>query len=480
MNPDFRIQKPRTERPLDLARARDGFRFSRCLMKWVFLLAVSASTGSAQSFAILHNFGGRTNDDGAAPAASMVLSGGTLYGTTEAGGVPGYGTVFRVNTDGSEYAVLVHCDFPDAYPQGPVALAGAKLYCATQGGAQQPGPGYPWAEWIESWGTVFSVNTNAENYHRMLEWGAIHYWWGQVTTGPAGGWPQAGLRLSEETLYGTAEGAIFKVDTLGNGYAVLKELNGHSSAEVLVSGNTLFGTTCDGGDNNLGKVFAFDTVSGNYTVLKHFTGADGAAPQASLVLGGTRLYGTTESGGQFGQGTVFSVRTNGADFAVLKHFSGSDGGFPHSQLHLSGDRLFGTTGIGGHFNHGTVFQIQTNGAAFAVLKHFNGDDGDEPYGGLVLGDTTLYGTTADGGMFDEGVIFSLALAPSLYHQAFDGTNHTFSFQTFSNLGYTVQFNDALTTTNWLFYTNLTGNGGMMGFVTRPTDSPRRFFRVRQP
>jgi hypothetical protein len=61
-----------------------------------------------------------------------------------------------------------------------------------------------------------------------------------------------------------------------------------------------------------------------------------------------------------------------------------------------------------------------------------------------------------------------------------GGNRVFRFGTVSNRSYTVQFNDDLTTTNWLFYTDLTGTGGLMGFATRPTDSPRRFFRVRQP
>ena len=38
--------------------------------------------------------------EGANPQAGLVLSGGTLYGTTLNGGSEGYGTVFAVNTDG--------------------------------------------------------------------------------------------------------------------------------------------------------------------------------------------------------------------------------------------------------------------------------------------------------------------------------------------------------------------------------------------
>jgi hypothetical protein len=102
------------------------------------------------------------------------------------------------------------------------------------------------------------------------------------------------------------------------------------------------------------------------------------------------------------------------------------------------------------------------------------------------------------GLIDELSVYSRALtaeeiaaihaggsagkAPSLSLRilgpAWSNGNLVFSFATVSNRSYTVQFNDDLATTNWLFYTDLTGNGGIMGFATRPTDSLQRYFRVR--
>jgi hypothetical protein len=64
--------------------------------------------------------------------------------------------------------------------------------------------------------------------------------------------------------------------------------------------------------------------------------------------------------------------------------------------------------------------------------------------------------------------------------ALNGTNFAFSFGTVSNQSYTVQRNDDLNTTNWIFYTNLTGNGSLMQVVAPATNTPQRFFRVRQP
>jgi hypothetical protein len=61
-----------------------------------------------------------------------------------------------------------------------------------------------------------------------------------------------------------------------------------------------------------------------------------------------------------------------------------------------------------------------------------------------------------------------------------GGNLTFSFGTMSNQSYTVQRNDDLATTNWVFYTNFTGNGSLMQVVTPVTNVPMRFFRVWEP
>jgi len=62
-----------------------------------------------------------------------------------------------------------------------------------------------------------------------------------------------------------------------------------------------------------------------------------------------------------------------------------------------------------------------------------------------------------------------------------GTNLLFQFPTTSNQSYTIQRNDDLTTTNWVFYTNIIGNGLVYQFTTPLTNNiPQRFFRVNQP
>jgi uncharacterized repeat protein (TIGR03803 family) len=65
-----------------------------------------------------------------------------------------------------------------------------------------------------------------------------------------------------------------------------------------------------------------------YTVLHSFTGSDGPYAQGDLVLSGTTLYGTTCNGGNSNCGTVFRVSTDGTGYMVLKHFSGTDRASP--------------------------------------------------------------------------------------------------------------------------------------------------------
>jgi len=88
-----------------------------------------------------------TNSDGAAPVGGLLLSGNTLYGATSAGGSGGRGVVFKINTDGSGFAVLKH--FPPATlwgggytnsegasPIGDLVISAGTLYGTTSSGGR--------------------------------------------------------------------------------------------------------------------------------------------------------------------------------------------------------------------------------------------------------------------------------------------------------------------------------------------------------
>lgn len=69
------------------------------------LTAVLTQSAQSQTFTILHGFsGGR---DGGSPWAGLTMDrAGNLYGTTETGGVYGYGTVFKLKPTGSGWLFM--------------------------------------------------------------------------------------------------------------------------------------------------------------------------------------------------------------------------------------------------------------------------------------------------------------------------------------------------------------------------------------
>ncbi len=74
-----------------------------------------------------------------------------------------------------------------------------------------------------------------------------------------------------------------------------------------MSGGALYGTTPSGGSSNVGTVFKVNTHGTGYTVLKSFIGSpDGWGP-SDLIMSGDTLYGTTRNGGNLNNGTVFRI-----------------------------------------------------------------------------------------------------------------------------------------------------------------------------
>jgi uncharacterized repeat protein (TIGR03803 family) len=104
-------------------------------------------------------------------------------------------------------------------------------------------------------------------------------------------------------------------------------------------------------------VFAIGTNGTGFTNLHNFANNEGAYPFGGVVGSGNTLYGTTYQGGSFSNGTVFAVNTDGSAFTTLHNLkSSSDGGFPLAGLVMSDNSLYGTA-QGGSFGVGTVFSL---------------------------------------------------------------------------------------------------------------------------
>jgi uncharacterized repeat protein (TIGR03803 family) len=175
----------------------------------------------------------------------------------------------------------------------------------------------------------------------------------------------------------------------------------------------LYGTTRGTGAYQ-GNVFR---VGGGFQDLHafsgYFGGADGAHPEAGVVIGPDgKLWGTTYNGGAHDIGTVFRVGTDGAGYTVVHSFTGlgdeKTDFTPIGGLVNGGDgNLYGTT-TGGGTTKGTVFRITTAGVV-TTIHRFDGTDGSSPSGNVFLGsDGKLYGTTSMGGAHNTGTIYRIA------------------------------------------------------------------------
>ena len=203
------------------------------------------------------------------------------------------------------------------------------------------------------------------------------------------------MALAAAALFLPAVPTVAATFSIVHSFGVLTNVTGFHPQAPLAQGpdGTLYGTASSGEGSVGGVVFKINPDGTGFTGLKYFTNTlEGATHKAGLVLSGNTLYGTTYSGGSSGNGTVFAIATDGTGFTNLYSFNGSDASGPQAGLVLSGNTLYGTTSWGGNNGDGTVFAVNTNGTGFTSLHGFSGSDGSAPQAGLTLSGGTLYGT----------------------------------------------------------------------------------------
>jgi uncharacterized repeat protein (TIGR03803 family) len=317
------------------------------------------------------------------PFGGLVLSSNTLYGTLTYG-TNGYGSIFAINTDGTDFTNFHGFNFfiDGGNPYSGLILSDGILYGTTTVGGTNG---------ARSYGTVFAINTDGTDFTNLYNFnsGTMEQWYqpGLVLSGNT----LYGVRADGGS---NNDGNVFAVNTDGTGFTNLysfsavaydfsSKYNTNSDGAIplsvlVLAGNTLYGTT-EGGTNGSGTVFAINTNGTGFTNLYTFTAAsgpqitnsDGADPNAGLILSGNTLYGTTEQGGSGGSGTVFAINTNGMDFINLYTFTdgsrfnnplavltiNNEGATPWASLMLSGNTLYGTTFSGGTNAYGAVFAL---------------------------------------------------------------------------------------------------------------------------
>jgi len=332
-------------------------------------------SGGTWSQTVLHEFTGGTTDGAYAYSPLTFDSSGNLYGTTYQGGTYGYGTVYELKKSGSGWTESVIHSFAGypkdgAYPYGGTLAfdASGNLYGTThEGGA-------------DSVGTVF-----------------------QMTQSKKGAW-------TEKTIH---------------------SFTGSNSGEYPIGGLTVgkdgyfYGTTEYGGATyNAGIVYRLFESRGVWVgqlVYAFSGGAGGTYPYAGLTMDSTgNFYGTTYQGGANNLGTVFKLKAgknNKFTYSVLYSFKGgdTDGEYPYYNDGVvvdSSGNIYGTTYQGGsQDNYGTVYELKLSSGKYkeSVLHAFTGgsSDGCYPEAGLLLLKGNLYGTAVYCGAHGAGVAFEV-------------------------------------------------------------------------
>ena len=367
-----------------------------------FLVFLQTIVSHAQSFSLLHNF-----DTNSTPIPGLTLCGGILYGATyQRGNGINYssGTVYSINTNGSNYTLLYSFNNNQAPISMPV-VSGGWIYGATDGHGE---------------GLIYCICTNGSNFS------ILH-------TFVNGMIPGGSLTLVNGTLFGvtpfsvfyggqtnhTNFATIYSIYTNGSNFTVLHSFdNGEEpcGGPLALSDGKLYGMTASGGSNNNGLIYSVSTNGSNYNILHQFTDAEGN-PGGDLVVSGTNLFGCVERGSEFVE-TVFGIGTGGGDLNLLHAFANGSVGPSFCMLLLGSNTLYGATQAGSSgTNLGMVFSIKTDGSGYNVQYDFTGTYlGVNPSGTLVFSGSDIFGIAIDGAA-GAGAVFALTLPPPFFSSA---------------------------------------------------------------
>ena len=378
-------------------------------LAFAMLVPCSVADAKTPPFEVLYSFNGGA--DGANSMGPLLSDKtGNFYGTALGGGAGGYGTVFKIASDGTETTLhsFTYAD-GDEPIGGLIEDKSGNFYGTTYGGGGSNS------------GTVFELAPDGTET-------VLH----SFTGGSDGASPQAALLMDKAgNLYGTTGtggdtndcypvgcGVVFELTPSGTETALHAFTGGLDGAYpggslIMDKKGNLYGTSYGsgyGGAGSDGVVFEI-AADGNFTVLHSFTGgSDGANPCANLIKDKAgNFYSTTCGGGASGNGTVFELAPDGTETVLYAFQGGSDGATPNSGLEMDKEgNLYGTTIWGGAGGNGTVFEVTPSGTETLLYSFTGGSDGANPNAALVTYKGRLYGTAPfAGNNTGNGVVFSV-------------------------------------------------------------------------
>jgi uncharacterized repeat protein (TIGR03803 family) len=410
-------------------REENPAKFFSCLLSTMICACLLCATlAAAQTSTILHQFQATNSKDGSQSYAGLLAGPhGELYGNSWMGG-NNNGLVFQlVPASGGSFRYSILYTFGNApdggLPRGTLTRDhNGNLYGTTQAGGQF------------GCGTVYELSPPAILGGAWTE--AVLYGFNCVNNTDGAG-PLGGVVFdSLGNLYGTTEGGgvnglgtVFKLTPPSTSGGAWTETqlhsfqSGHDGEEpfyglTFAGKGTFYGFTPYGGSFGDGTFYQI-TAGGKETVLYTFhNGPDGGFPSGAPILDASgNVYGTANTGGATGNGAVFEftpppIAGQPWTETVLYSFSGTDGFSPSGVTFGPLGVLYGTSWGGGTNRDGVVFELTppTSGGSWTetVLHDFNGSgDGQSVWAAPVLVNGTLYGVTHIGGSKNAGTVFAV-------------------------------------------------------------------------
>lgn len=235
------------------------------------------------------------------------------------------------------------------------------------------------------------------------------------------------------------------ISTLGGAYS-----SGNPWYITNFTGSPLNGT----GDGNIGDIEEIDTTNG---LSLQFDFALRLTPQDRFFLFDCDISEQYHIRAFIKNGTNYTAESL-VNWTV-QYFPGSTEEQPNSSFPL-------WDGINGLLTAQTAYNLNDNLTVFTP---------DQVVDRVIVTQLTA------GGVTDSAGLQFVNLTPvQIQSPLLAGTCFTFNFSTVSNQSYTIQQNTDLTTTNWTFYTNITGNGSLYQFLVPVSSNQQQFFRVSEP
>lgn len=402
-------------------------------------------------FQKVHDF---DNSNGREPGSNLVVYDNKLFGMTTEGG-DGGGVIFTLD-ETEDFDVIYN--FDEGYPYGGLIEVNGRLWGLNSYG---PNNGY---------GELFSLNPDGSDYQVYHDFeysstdGGESY--GDLVVYDGRLWGMTSQGGANDV------GTIFSILLDGTDYQVNHHFDGPNGSEpkgsLIVSNEKLWGMTSVA-DGAFGTIFSYEPDGEGHVVRHTFDGISGNYPEGSLIEIDGELMGMTPFGGTYDLGNIFQISNDGSNFMKLYDMEPWLAR-QRGELIESNGKLWGMTADGGVLDDGTIYCMDLDGKNVKIVHTFRSDDsnGHTPRGGLIEKNGKLYGITHEGGDNSWGVLFSTELDGTGYTKLFDFPSASFQLHFSALFIYNDKFY-GIRNRNEIFSINDDGTGFMIE-TTLPNDT----------